>query len=283
LRARIDCIPCLIRQTLEVTKLATNDKNLHESILRDVIKTTLNLDWHQSQLILACSMFKVVYDRTKVIDPYENIKRQCNDIALSLYSELQRIVQTSKDPLNTAIRLSIAGNIIDYGVGREFDIEKTLERVLKSDFAINHYEKFKEKIQNAEKILILGDNSGEIVFDKLLIEVLGKKQVTYMVRGYPFLNDATIKDAKYVGMNEIAEVVELKTCDEGNGIELEEMDNFFSNFDVIISKGQGNFELFSSRKNIFFMFMIKCKVISEILNAPIDLPVLLYTENEGFI
>ncbi|MHA1664716.1 MAG: damage-control phosphatase ARMT1 family protein [Candidatus Njordarchaeales archaeon] len=283
MRARIDCIPCLIRQTLEVTKLATNDKNLHESILRDVIKTTLNLDWHQSQLILACSMFKVVYDRTKVIDPYENIKRQCNDIALSLYPELQRIVQTSKDPLNTAIRLSIAGNIIDYGVGREFDIEKTLERVLKSDFAINHYEKFKEKIQNAEKILILGDNSGEIVFDKLLIEVLGKKQVTYMVRGYPFLNDATIKDAKYVGMNEIAEVVELKTCDEGNGIELEEMDNFFSNFDVIISKGQGNFELFSSRKNIFFMFMIKCKVISEILNAPIDLPVLLYTENEGFI
>ncbi|MBV5342543.1 DUF89 family protein, partial [bacterium] len=137
---------------------------------------------------------------TGIKDVYSEEKQASNRIALELYQQLKPDVLISSDPFNMALRLSIAGNIMDYGISTDFNIRETIDKVLNSDFAIDHSIQLKQAIQKAKKIVYLGDNAGEIVFDKMLIELMIHPNVTYVVRGAAVINDATREDAKTVGM-----------------------------------------------------------------------------------
>jgi len=204
---------------------------------------------------------------TGITDIYLDEKRISNEVALDLYDELKPEVLISSDPFNMALRLSIAGNIMDYGVAADFDIHKTINKVLNTDFAIDHSILLKQKIQQARKIVYLGDNAGEIVFDKMLIELMIHPNVTFVVRGSAVLNDATREDASSVGMEVVADVIDngskvpstvLSTCSP----------EFLKNYneaDLIISKGQGNFEglMDENDPRIFFLLTVKCDVVAE--------------------
>jgi uncharacterized protein with ATP-grasp and redox domains len=194
-------------------------------------------------------------------------KRISNEVALELYDQLKPDVLISSDPFNMALRLSIAGNIMDYGISTDFNIQETIDKVLNTDFAIDHSILLKQKIQQAKKIVYLGDNAGEIVFDKMLIELMIHPNVTYVVRGSAVINDATREDAKTVGMEVVADVIDngskvpstvLSTCS------LEFMKHY-NEADLIISKGQGNFEglMDENDPRIFFLLMVKCDVVAE--------------------
>jgi len=205
-------------------------------------------------------------------DPYLDEKKHSNDMALGMYDELKEKVRTSADPVDTALRLAIAGNIIDYGASYPFDFHATIDRVLTTRFAIDHSMQLRHSLAKAKTILYLGDNSGEIVMDKLFIETVGMQNVVFAVRGAPVINDVTIDDARYVGMNKITRVIPngfdapstiLEYCSP-------EFREAFEHADLVISKGQGNFEGLNeiTGKEMYFLLMAKCKVVAEALRVP---------------
>ena len=200
-------------------------------------------------------------------DPYNEVKYQSNTSLLQRYNEFKDIVLQSKDRFETALRLAIAGNIIDFGPGVEYDIDETIRKVLNSDFKINHSEELKRDMQSAHQILYLGDNAGEIVLDKLFIENFGHPNVYFAVRGSPVINDATFADAELVNMQEVATVIS-NDFDAPSTLIEKSSDKFreiYENSDLIISKGMGNLEgLLDARgKNIFFLLMVKCQLIGD--------------------
>lgn len=206
-----------------------------------------------------------------VTDPFAEEKANSNHIALELYEQWKPKVLSSINPFNLALRLAIAGNIMDYGANNSFDIHETINVVLKASFAIDHSALLKNNISKAKRILFLSDNAGEIVFDKLFIETIMYNEVFYAVKGAPVLNDVTMTDAKEVGIDLVADVI-------SNGFDVpstvlnkcsKEFLEVYNSADLIISKGQGNFEGLVREKDarIFFLLLAKCDVIAEMLNV----------------
>lgn len=204
-------------------------------------------------------------------DPYKKSKQEYNDLVLEMYPDLKNQVKTSGDPFDTALRLAIAGNIIDYAASNDFDVHATINKVLSTDFAINHSGQLKTAIEKAKSILYLGDNAGEIVFDKLFIETFNHSNVVFAVRGAPVINDVTLFDAEYVDISDIAKVISngydapstiLEHCSPG-------FMDIYKHADLIISKGQGNLEglLEIEDPRIFSLLMVKCDVIAERLKV----------------
>ncbi len=204
-------------------------------------------------------------------DPYLEAKKQSNDLVLGMYPELKDLVFQSGNQFETALRLAIAGNIIDYGIGNDFDLQATINKVLNSSFAIDDSFQLKQALSEAKTVLYLGDNCGEIVFDKLFIETIAHPNLIYAVRGAPVINDATLDDAKYIGMDSVAEIISNgydapSTILEHCSYEFLEV---FNRADVIISKGQGNLEglLGKTGREVYFLLMVKCEVIADVLKV----------------
>ncbi len=206
-----------------------------------------------------------------VDDPFSDEKEDNNRVALELYDEWKPRVIESNNPFNLALRLAIAGNIMDYGANSDFDIHKTINSVLDCSFTIDKSKELKQQLLNAEQVLYLGDNAGEIVFDRLFIETIMHGNVTYAVKGGPVLNDVTIDDSIQVGMHYAADVVSngydapstiLERCSD-------EFLRIYNSADLIISKGQGNMEglLDNNDPRIFFLLMVKCDLIAETLGV----------------
>jgi uncharacterized protein with ATP-grasp and redox domains len=204
-------------------------------------------------------------------DPYQEAKKQSNDLVLGMYAELKNIVFHAANQFETALRLAIAGNIIDYGIGNHFDLQGTIDKVLSSDFAVDDSLELKQALSESKTVLYLGDNCGEMVFDKLFIETIMHPNLIYAVRGAPVINDATLDDAKYVGMDIVADIISngydapstiLEHCSA-------EFMEAFDRADVIISKGQGNLEglMGKTTKDVYFLLMVKCEVIADALGV----------------
>ncbi len=204
-------------------------------------------------------------------DPYKEEKLFHNKSILNIYPELEKKVSESDNPFNTALRLAIAGNIIDFGPAQEFDIKGTIKKVENSDFAIDNSQELKNAIDNADNILYLGDNSGEIVFDKLFLQTIDHPNVYFAVRGAPVINDVTIDEAKFVGIDKYAKIISNGYDAPSTLIEYasDEFLDVYNNADLIISKGQGNLEglLENPREDIFFLLMVKCNVIGDMIGV----------------
>jgi uncharacterized protein with ATP-grasp and redox domains len=204
-------------------------------------------------------------------DPYRPAKEASTRQALALYPHLKRLVAAADDPLEVAVRLSIAGNIIDLGMAREYDLEGTIERVLTQPFGIDAYATFRTALSRAGWILYLADNAGETVFDRVLIESLNRP-VTYVVKGGPVLNDATRQDALEAGLAPLTTLVDNGSDAPGTIIDLcsAEFRRLLAQAELIIAKGQANYETLSRAKApIFFLLQAKCPVIARDLGVPV--------------
>jgi uncharacterized protein with ATP-grasp and redox domains len=198
------------------------------------------------------------------IDPYRDDKELATELALALYPELKEKVRVADDSLEMAVRIAIAGNIIDLGVADSYDLEATLQRVLTQAFAINDLDALRSALKQSDSILYLADNAGETVFDRVLIETLGFP-VSYVVKAAPIINDATRKDAVAAGIDRVANII-----DNGSGAPGTLLDQCsklfctqFAEADLIIAKGQANYEsLSNSSAPIFFLLQAKCNVIA---------------------
>jgi len=273
MKLHLECIPCYIRQALDAAKMVTSDKNIHEKILRKSIIAASKFNSEENGLLIHAEIQKIIKKIAPRGDPYKKVKVKFNNICLELADGLKKIIEESTDPFGTSLRIALAGNIIDFGpksnLNRE-SIKKEIEKALMQKMDKNKIGLLKENIYKAKKILFLGDNAGEIVFDRIFIEMLPKEKITYVVRGGPALNDATMEDAKMVNMPDIVKVITtgldmpaaiLSLCSKTF---LREYDKS----DLIIAKGQGNYEaLCDEEKNIFFLLKLKCQVLEENFNG----------------
>jgi uncharacterized protein with ATP-grasp and redox domains len=271
----LDCIPCFVRQSLDAARRVTKDEHIHEQVVRGVLELSKDLDMHQSPPVIGQQIHRLIRELVKADDPYHGVKQRFNDMALKLYSKMRRRIVESQNPLETAIRLAIAGNVIDFGVKsqlQKIELEETIDRCLSGVFSSNQLGAFRNAVNEAEKILYLVDNAGEIVFDRLLIEQLPVDKITVAVKSFPVINDATMEDAVHAGLPQIVDVINNGSDAPGTILEScsEAFRDTFENADLVIAKGQGNYETLSDiDKNIFFILKAKCPVIAKDLNCEV--------------
>jgi damage-control phosphatase, subfamily I len=277
----LDCIPCLLRQALEAARLVSDDPVFHEQVMREVLGWVKQIDLTQSPPAMAQRIHRRLRQITGIEDPYLSAKAHHNQIAVELLPELRAEVQSSRSPLITATRIAIAGNMIDLGVNgkvTETEVQQAMRQVLSGQFYGNQ-ELFCQSIANARSILYLADNAGEIAFDRLLIEQISPERVTLVVRGAPVINDATRVDARAVGLDQIVEVIDNGSDAPGTLLEdcSPEFRRRFADADMIIAKGQGNFESLSHQHgNLFFLFKIKCPLVANHIRQPVGTQVLVH-------
>jgi len=223
------------------------------------------------------AIYSLVGKISGVKDPFKEIKGNSNKFALKLYPELKKEISNSEDRLLAAVKLSIIGNIIDYGAKNSLNVAEEIDSLFQGNFTINNesssttfkYNQFKESLNKVNNIIYLADNAGEVVFDRLLIEELVEdlgKEVIYVVKGKPIINDALIEDALFCGINKVAKITSSGSDAPGTLLKYcsPEFIRLYQNAELIISKGQGNYEALSEEdKSIFFLFRAKCPVIAE--------------------
>ncbi len=278
-----ECIGCLFNQVHRAFKL------LKPNISNDLIIATqkrlmeylLKIDINKNASpIIGKVAYNLVSEALGEQDPYKTLKEEYNHLALEIYDETKQIIKNARDPLFEAIVVAALGNTIDFGSQHKIDFIDDLKNFSSDNLKINDYLKFRSSLDNSNKhLLIIGDNAGEIVFDKLLIltikDFYPNLQIVYSVRSAPIINDATIEDAKFVGLTEIVQVIE--SC-PAPGVDLfsstkEFKEHFYLKGGVILSKGQGNFEsLYQTEipdKDIFYLLKAKCNLMERIFNVKI--------------
>lgn len=242
-----------------------------EKILKEVLHILGDTDFSISPPELTRKVFDVIEKYNGESDSYSEVKKKSNLYIMGLYDELEKIVSSSSDPFDTAMRLAMAGNVIDFGANHKFTdktIHEDIEKALSAK-GINS-EPLKKAVLKAQRILYIGDNAGEIVFDKLFISQMPMHKVTFSVRGKAVLNDALMEDAQMVGLSDMVSVISNGAGFPGTvlGHCSSEFKEIFNSADLIISKGQGNYETMSAMdKNIFFLLKVKCPVIASDLGC----------------
>lgn len=283
----LDCIPCFLKQALFVTK--DQEEQMRANILRKVMMYLCSTNWDISHDEIVNKVYNLIRKETKIIDPYKDIKKESNKMVLELYPKLKNqlsMISNNENRLYTAAKLSIAGNIIDFGPSSDFDLDKTINDVLNKEPAIDDFNILLDKIMSGDKLLFFADNAGEIVLDKIFIEemikIRGKsfRSISFVVKGGPIINDAMIDDAYESGVDKLPNVTFYKI---GNGIKdtgPSREDNIVKEWifqhDIVISKGQGNYEGLSENSNVFFMLIAKCPIIARDLGVEVMDPVIKY-------
>jgi hypothetical protein len=273
MRTFLDCIPCFARQSLEAARMATDDPAVHERLLRDSLRALSEIDFTDSPPAMARRIHRLVREATGRDDPYRAVKQRFTRLALAMLPALRQRVARADDPTEAAVRLAIAGNVIDLGVNGsldEADVLRAVDEAASAPLAGDVRGMF-AAAEAAEDILYLADNAGEIVFDRLLLERLPAGKVTVVVKGAAILNDATAADARAGGLTDIPVIDNgsdapgtiLAACSEG-------FRRRFARAELVLAKGQGNYETLSDvEKDVFFMLKVKCPVIARHLGCEI--------------
>ncbi len=271
MKTYLDCIPCFIKQSLEAARMATDDEKVHLEVLIKVMTHLKSISFSNSPPELSKDVHDIIRNITKSKDPYKKVKDISNKMAKEQYSHLKKIVEEADDPLLMAVKLAIVGNVIDFGSMSRFNVKDMIDIAIKKDLDIESYNIFKKSLFNTKTILYLADNTGEIFFDKLLIEELLRlnKDITYVVRANPIINDATIEDVSYAGIDKQVKVINADAGQKKSapGIVLkyasERFLDLFESADMVISKGQGNYEGLSNvNRDVFFMLVVKCPLVA---------------------
>ncbi|MCK4462605.1 MAG: DUF89 family protein [candidate division Zixibacteria bacterium] len=269
MKSYLDCIPCFFEQALRAGRIATDDEQLQKRVLDELGAMLSDISLESTPPETGELIYRMVREITGNPDPYRELKRENTRQALARYPSLKRTIEESDDSLLTAIRIAIAGNVIDFGPNATFDIDTAIEESLEMDFAICDYSVFKNYLAKAERILYIGDNAGETVFDRLLIEQMNKP-VTYIVREKPVINDATAEDAVQAGIDKVATIVSSGTDAPGTILSTcsSEFREMLDSAEFILAKGQGNYEGLSNEDHsIFFLLKAKCQIIANDLGV----------------
>lgn len=287
MRVSIECFPCFLKQVHIALQQADIEGERQFALMKEAAMTLGSINTKLTPAHFTTYMHRWIREQLSS-DPFERVKTTYNSVSMGLYDYLKETVATSQEPLDIAVRLAIAGNIIDFGIFTSIDILGTIKRAITSDLAINRFAEFKNAINNNSKVLYLLDNTGEIVFDRVLIELLVKmgKEVTAVVKGANVLNDATMKDARDVGLTEVCRVIDNGSDCIGTILDMtpESLREEFIKAPLIISKGQGNFETLHDYKgheaDIFFLFQSKCDALSNMLKLSKGSMLLTYSKKD---
>ncbi len=270
MKAYLDCVPCFLSQALEAARMVTDDYNKEREVLLKVMDFLRNADLNRTPPEISREVHRIIRETLAVDDPYRKVKRESNEFGRKLYPKLMEKVRESNDSLLTAVKLAIAGNAIDFGTTQRYDVSKLIDKALGAEIDEESYRKFREDVLIGKRILYLLDNAGEIFFDRILMEVLCEegKDVVCAVRKGAIINDATIEDAKFAEIDKIAKVIEgemLAPSAPGFFVKnfSPELREEFERCDVVISKGQGNYEALSNvERRVYFLLLVKCELVA---------------------
>lgn len=274
----LDCLLCNLKQVLTVTDLVKLDYSRKEVIMRDVLGYLQNTNYQRSNPEVIKGTWDIITKHINNTNPYREIKTYYNSELIKIEDNIRNLIDESDNKFNAALKIAITANLIDFAASHTFDENMLLEKINsinKQNIAIDDSHRLYDKLKTAKTLLYLGDNCGEIVIDKIfigkIIEMFPKIKVYFGVRGEPIVNDVTLEDANMVQMGEVAEVISNGDGSLGTVIEKTSMAfrDIFYNADVIIAKGQGNYESLSEidRNHIFFLFMAKCNAVASSLNV----------------
>jgi uncharacterized protein with ATP-grasp and redox domains len=274
MRHYVDCYPCFLRQALAAARMTTSDEGIQRAVLRQVAAILAELPPGATPIEMGSRIHGAIRARTGSVDPYRRVKEAFNREALDLYPRLRAYVRASDDPLRAAVVVAAIGNVIDFGANPGFDLERSLESGMARGLASSDLPSFAQRLGAVERVLYLGDNAGEIVFDKVLVEEMASRgvRVTFAVRDAPILNDVTLEDARAVGMGQVADVVSSGVAAPGMLLAQAspEFLDLFSGAALILSKGQGNYEGLSEAEGpLFFLLMAKCPVVARDLGVEV--------------
>ncbi|MDD4273780.1 MAG: ARMT1-like domain-containing protein [Desulfobacter postgatei] len=268
---RHECYFCHIRTIENLIKKFKPDEKIAENFIFAVHKF-IESNRELSNPQLATEIHRIAKIHLGNTNLYAEEKLKANKILLKEYSYWETIVNESENPFCTAAKLSVIGNIIDYGAQSvDDDISGQIESFFHKNLKIDMTVELKNEISKAQNILYLGDNCGEIVFDKLFIETMKHPNITFAVRGNPVINDVTLEDANQVGIDKVCRVISNGFDAPSTLIDFcsDEFAEEYKNADLIISKGQGNFEglMESCHSNQFFLLIAKCHPIANLLGV----------------
>jgi uncharacterized protein with ATP-grasp and redox domains len=276
MRTFFECLPCFINQALGSLKCCNATDDQFRNIMRMIFCELADTSYDAAPPVTAQKIHRIISNATGIKDPYVNLKHRFNQFAAELLFSMQNVLELHKDVFEAKVKMSIAANIIDFGKNSsltENDVRSSFEGTLDIPIDLRALSNLKEAIQEADKILFLCDNAGEIVFDRFLIDEIPHSKVTCAVRGAPVINDATFDDAQTVGLTEVVKVITNGSDAPGTILEdcSPEFNKIFNNADVIIAKGQGNFETLNSitSQRIFCLFKVKCPVIARDSGYPV--------------
>jgi damage-control phosphatase, subfamily I len=272
MKVHLDCIPCFVRQALEAARLLELDEEAATRLMRRTLELTLEVDWNLPPPVVGRDIHRVIREVSGSDDPYLPSKITANETALRLLPEIEQRVAAAADPFHAAVEFSITGNLIDLGANLEgrSDVEAALDHVRHANLDSAAVDRLRRAVEEAETVLFLADNAGEIVFDRPLLERIGMEKLTVAVRGGPTINDATLDDARRAGLTKLYRVI-------GNGADIpgtwlpacsEELVRTFETVDLVLAKGQGNYETLSDcGRDVFFLLLAKCRMVSQSLGV----------------
>ncbi|MHA2391115.1 MAG: damage-control phosphatase ARMT1 family protein [Promethearchaeota archaeon] len=277
-----ECIGCIFNQVLKAFDLLRPDisREIIVSTQKKLMDFLQNFDFSaNASPILGKVAYGIISDVLNQQDPYKTLKQKYNQLALDQYDEIKKIIKTAEDPLFEAILVSAIGNTIDLASQHEIDMISDIKCLSDNNLVINDYNEFKKSLKNAKHLLIIGDNAGEIVFDKLLVitimDLYPNLEIIYSVREAPIINDATMEDAKFISLTKLVKVVESSATP---GVDIDSSSDefkkiFFQKRGLILSKGQGNFESLYGvgipDKDVYYLLKVKCNLMERIFGARI--------------
>ena len=271
MKASLECIPCFLKQSLEAARMATDDEEIHGTVLKEVMTYLTSISFTHSPPEISKEVHGIIRRITQSKDPYKKVKETSNTMAKKQYPHLRKLVEEADDPLRMAVKLAIVGNVIDFGTSNRFHLDDMLDHAVNKDIDYDSYQQFKTSLCDAKTILYVADNTGEIFFDKVLITELLKqgKEVTYVVRANPIINDVTREDARFAGIDTLVPVIDGDAGQRHSapGMVLRyaspQFSDLFESSDMVISKGQGNYEGLSNvDRDVFFLLVVKCPLVA---------------------
>lgn len=269
------CIPCYLDQVIRALDQVQVPPKEQVDIIHQVMSTVQGLDQSRSPAENSSLVMHRVVELLGGRDPFADAKATSNAKAQALLPKLEADVKSAKDPLFQALQFAVAGNVVDLGLYADYDLAGAVREVIEKGFALNHYQQLQKVLEGAKQVLIIGDNSGEIVFDTLLVKQLQAmgKEVTYAVKGAFVINDSTMADAEAIGLTRLTKVITngnnfLGTIDEHCS---EEFKDTFRQADLVLSKGQANYESLEGTTmagtKTFFLLKAKCTLVADNLGS----------------
>ena len=274
-----ECVTCIIAQVKTVTRMLGLDEAKRDAAMRETHAYLAHANYEGCTPESMGDLWQILLKHVGGGDPYATIKSLCNQEAMKMIPATREKIARAADPLLVALKYAIAGNLIDYGLEHPVSIEeqnRQIDEIASTAFSIDDSDALKNALADAKTMLYLGDNAGEIVFDKLLIERIRqsypKIDISFVVKGSPVLNDVTESDAREIGMDAVTRVIDNGDCAPGTVLRRtsEAFQREFHAADVILSKGQGNFESLSGieKERLFFLFTAKCDTVCAEAGVP---------------
>ncbi len=271
------CVECIINQSRRVADAINADEKLTQEIVDTVEKMSLNFSFEQSPPEVASAVYEKMAQIAGKEDLYDEVKRLSTQKAEAFVPYLEEEIKSSTEPLLTATKVAVAGNVIDLAAEYAFDLNEELEKIFHTEFSVNDFSSLERKLSTSSNLLYIADNAGEHIFDliyiKTILSIYPNIKLSYMTRGNAIINDVTYEEAKASGFAEICELVSSGVNTPGFVYERANTNsqNLFDRADLIITKGMGNYECLSDckRSDLFFLLKVKCGVVARSLGREV--------------